>query len=61
MFVVILLGGGEQHILNVLDNIDRERYKIDVLLPDDRCEREYELESKNTKVIKYNCASFRKK
>ena len=52
MCVVILHGGVEQYILNVLDYIDRSLYQIDVLLPDGVYDREVELEKRNIKVKK---------
>lgn len=49
-------GGVEQYILNVIDNIDKEHFDIDVLLPEkDKYEREEDLILRNVKVIKYPC------
>ena len=61
MYVVISLSGGEQYILNILDNVDEKEYSIEILLPDRKCDREYELYNRNVKVYKYECSSYKKK
>lgn len=49
-------GGVEQVILNEIDNIDREKYQIDVLLPKDKyCDRIEALVERNVKVLRYDC------
>lgn len=48
-------GGVEQVILNEIDNIDREKYQIDVLLPKDKyCDRVEALAERNVKVLRYD-------
>lgn len=49
-------GGVEQVILNEIDNIDGEKYKIDVLLPENKyCDRVEALTERNVKVLRYDC------
>ena len=52
-------GGVEQYILNTIDNINRNNFCIDVLLPSGRAyDREADLIARHVNVIKYSCENI---
>lgn len=54
-------GGIEQYVLNLIDNIDREKFDISVMLPQKECDRLDDLIKKNVNIVRYNQTTFRYK
>lgn len=55
-------GGIEQVILTEIDNINRDKYKIDVLLPKEKeCDHVESLINRNVDILRYSCKGIKSK